>query len=71
MKKSFVVTVTSTTVFFLNEEGRFVENLRYLCESVEMAASGETKSRYQVISDILYLFGKGNLIFIGDFLKVM
>ena len=63
--------MTSTTVFFLNEEGKFVEDLRYLSESVEMAASRETKSRYQVISDILYLFGKENLIFIGDFLKVM
>ena len=61
MEEAFGVTVISTIYFFLYEEEIFVEVLSLLMNG---KGGYEFRLKGATISDILYLFVQGNLIFI-------
>ena len=52
-----------STMFSLNEEGNFVEKLSIL---MNKCIGQEGRLEAATISDILYLFGQGNCVFIRE-----
>ena len=67
LEETFGATVIST-IFLLNEEGKFVQYLPVLMNSCKFTLEAATRSY------ILYFFGQGNAIFIrekSEILKVM